>query len=142
MEERDHPIFGTFYDSLFELDKWIEEYVYDKHEPVAEDGLPLLGWSKDKDGRYSYWDRMCGSWSTYISEVWPRHFSTSTMLSVELVKKFRISLKPVVTSRNVVVGYSVKSSLMPDVIVVKETLEEAVCLLVVMLTKNMEVGGV
>jgi len=137
MEERDHPIFGTFYDSLFELDKWIEEHVYDRHEPVAEDGFPLFGWSKDKDGRYSYWDH-----HYYTSDFWPRRISTDTMLSVELVKKFRISLKPVVNSRNVVVGYSVKSSLMPDVSVVKETLEEAVCLLVVMLTKNMEVGGV
>jgi len=129
-------------DSLFELDKWIEEHVYSRFEP-CDDAYPpfYLGWSKEEDGRYSYWDYSKNR-SYYVSEIWPRRFSTNTMLSVDLAKKFRISIKPVVNLSDVVIGYEVESSLRPCVIVVQETLEEAIYLLVVMITKNTEVKDV
>jgi len=169
-------------DALYELDKWIEERVYNRFEPTIDDGdetepcpdcngtgqvlpaavdmsdncpcftcegsgviflqPPSLGWERNEDGRYSYWDYQYEDRSYYVSEFWPRRFSTNTLLSVDLAKKFRISIKPVVNLSDVVIGYEVESSLRPCVIVVQETLEEAICLLVVMITKNTEVKDV
>jgi len=133
-------------DPLFELDKWIEEHVYSRFEPTINDDKPIcgvdLGWERNEDGRYSYWDYQYEGRSYYVSEFWPRRFSTNTLLSVDLAKKFRISIKPVVNLSNKVSGYCVESSLMSNVSVVKETLEEAICLLVVMLTKNMDAKDV
>ena len=132
-------------DPLFELDKWIEEHVYDRFEPTISVEDPIcgvvLGWERNEDGRYSYWDYQYEGRSYYVSEFWPRRFSTNTLLSVELAKRFRISIKCVVT-RGALSGFEVESWLMPGLTVEKESLEEAICLLVVMLTKNMDAKDV